>query len=723
MAVLDSNTVSNTKVKLRYREEYVTEGANVQAYPVPRGVYRGLVVAEAIPADKTFRVICGYDATYNPLYNNSAAVVRHETNGYSVAVVDSATYTFDMSAQFTGGGSSIPSDVDWYVYLEVDYQVASATAASLVVADTLPATDGVILLGRISMLAGDTTIPQARINSGDDNEYRNVPEPKRAADVSGLSPGDLFHGMMNSGDKWTVDGKAYGEPVIESVTGLSLATQFQLTGEYYVGKESGVTQADKHFTLVRDGDVPDLLVASSDKRLLPIGAILQSDGVTPLDPSTDADVDGFYEDPYIVIDFTNTSDTSYTGDLAVRCFEKKRLSDFEEAPSSAFPDGCMGMNGHADEITYGDLSGTPDSISNPTGNPPFSLQYVLQTILNHVNERIKTIAPDGSPTNWVLLWRSHNDATDPQVTKSTSNIYWYDDGLILLTGGYIDAAGDVVAGTGTTSHDVTAVFLKTGSNGEVNIVGKSGPSAGSTWDIETGWDNGLEIGAGATSSFGGQLIPTAGMLLAPALAAASKIDVLSGGANVFSTVIEQSLVTAGQPIYRQFQAQNAVIFTVNADYDQSTNQFSRDTSSYDSYALFITQSGILIARKDASSSSPWAYAAWDTQWSLSGDYSCLRIDGTDISESVRVGWRQRAWATQTGQRFGYIGNFRSYWRVAPSTITVSGTPYLDNAGGASWGLTGANVYGIDNWGFRVAIDKNVTLGDELWYDNIITFEP
>ena len=48
---VENFSISNTKVKLRYRETYVTEGANEKSLAMPRGIYRGFIPRKSATAD------------------------------------------------------------------------------------------------------------------------------------------------------------------------------------------------------------------------------------------------------------------------------------------------------------------------------------------------------------------------------------------------------------------------------------------------------------------------------------------------------------------------------------------------------------------------------------------------------------------------------------------------------------------------------------------------
>ena len=54
MADLQTVSIAQAKIKIRWEEPYVSEGVNRSMSIFPRGVYRGFIAKEASVPDKTF---------------------------------------------------------------------------------------------------------------------------------------------------------------------------------------------------------------------------------------------------------------------------------------------------------------------------------------------------------------------------------------------------------------------------------------------------------------------------------------------------------------------------------------------------------------------------------------------------------------------------------------------------------------------------------------------
>lgn len=99
----------------------------------------------------------------------------------------------------------------------------------------------------------------------------------------------------------------------DDVTGLASATQFQLTGTYYVGT-GAIGTANAHFGLAVYQQAKALL--GTDRNPITVLQVRRSDDTFELAPSGDADPLGYYTDPIIVMNFGATTDSNFTGNLS-----------------------------------------------------------------------------------------------------------------------------------------------------------------------------------------------------------------------------------------------------------------------------------------------------------------------------------------------------------------------------------------------------------------------
>ena len=108
----------------------------------------------------------------------------------------------------------------------------------------------------------------------------------------------------------------------QDVTGMTAETKVQLSGTFYVGT-GGLGTANVQFAAAAYQKNAPLL--GTDGRPITIASIRDTTDTAELTPSTDADALGYYTNPYVEFDFTDTADSNYTGDLSVFCGLKRDL--------------------------------------------------------------------------------------------------------------------------------------------------------------------------------------------------------------------------------------------------------------------------------------------------------------------------------------------------------------------------------------------------------------
>lgn len=459
MADLKTESIAISKIKVRWEEPYVSEGVNRQMTGLPPGIYRGGQIAPASTPDLTFEI--GPDVEGSGLFTDSFYVYRDSSNGFALAVNDVADVSFDMSARFTDPGPAMPGDETWWVWLDVTYATSNPTTADYRVTDTTPPDDAVII-GKIEMLSGDTSVIETRFV----RTVRTEPVPAKRKDGAYVA-GDEWIGFLSGEEAWNIPtsaqkdaldasstpttsnplttyddflGKYVAQPAMESKTISPAGVKFQINTNVYV-KESKASSGDfarwvKVFPddwTHADGDKP---LVGSDGQQIPVLRLLRSDGTTPL-VDGDADSDGFYQNPYVELDFSSTTDSTYDGDLKVFYF-KRQLHNvvWGETPKNMMPFAWFQQRYHTNKVMAPDVTDLPESLNSGT------LTSQLVALLGFINDRI--INPTANPVEPVLIWRSHNITSDAAVTGKTASTYVSNNGLFLITGGYMNSSGEIV---------------------------------------------------------------------------------------------------------------------------------------------------------------------------------------------------------------------------------------------------------------------------------------
>lgn len=386
---LFSSSISKIKIKFRYAERYSSDAANIQTGINLPGAYRGAEILESVGgADTSFRIALGPE-------NDSLILHQNTTNGIATVVRMDAAVIMDMSAQ----SWPMTSDVEWVVYMTVDYQDNQDTTG--VFAVDIPAsvpTDAVVL-AHIFMKSGDVSILQSRIRT--DGSYRDKVLSKK--------------GML------------IRRKVSKTV---SSATRFQLTGR--------ISFVDKTYNwsgkvrLVSGISSNTEMIGSNGGEIYAGSWYTQETGGSAIGLS-DLDNDGCYTDPWISMVFFDVTESSWTGTFAAVYWEFVSLEELDTDDAIA-----ADVNPHANNIYCKENTTYPDA------QLPFSsLTGQISSILNLIQNRIKTIHPNPSPSlDWILLWRSNNIISDSTVDRNTVSVYFCSVGILVCKGGYMDGSKD-----------------------------------------------------------------------------------------------------------------------------------------------------------------------------------------------------------------------------------------------------------------------------------------
>jgi hypothetical protein len=253
-----------------------------------------------------------------------------------------------------------------------------------------------------------------------------------------------------------------------SVAGLSSDTKFQLTGTWFCGPSTVINK--KYFRLFKD-ETQDPLQGSDYREI----------GVADIYDSTDdhvigiADIEGGYvTDPWIYLDFTDTVDTTYTGNIYVTACEKNIAGYPQHNATVGTPMEQVQNAPHADSIQVGDegTPGTPE-FDRFSWTGPKTLQGALDYLIGAVNNLV--IDERTVTSTWQLLWRSDNIRQDSNVDGNTVSIYFKSAGYAIVTGAYINGSAQVVSGTDTDSPVNVLAFDR-----EYLVQCQARPSAAST---------------------------------------------------------------------------------------------------------------------------------------------------------------------------------------------------------------------------------------------------
>jgi|GEM_PF-5041100 len=382
---VENFSVSVEKVKLRYRERYVTEGVNEKATAIPRGCYRGFIPRQSTVPDASFWL--GVDPLGLGIDVDSFAIYAEYNDGapnydaYALSIREVSDVQIDLS------GTSlipIPAGVTYlYPYITAQYQIGSTTVVTYDVSDEDPYNVAssnydmnVIKIGRIPVTPGSSIISFDITNPlviADVFSGRRLPAPTQDQTGAGLVWGDSRWGYLDSISAWRIPSndqkegmdaanspdtsnpfatmddvanKYVAEPASELINIDPLGSnpvKVTLTGDWYVGKGGDSSDASKYFKLASDYD--GLLHPNKhewepayfeeDQGGLRVFRLWLTGGATAMRPSTDADSEGFYNNPVLEISFFTEDQAAQ--DFLVTGYKKTTFSTTDQAPVQASP--------------------------------------------------------------------------------------------------------------------------------------------------------------------------------------------------------------------------------------------------------------------------------------------------------------------------------------------------------------------------------------------------
>jgi photosystem II stability/assembly factor-like uncharacterized protein len=224
-----TGSISNTKIKVRWTEPYVSEAVNKQNGSTPPGVYEGGLV--------------DYSSSTNLRVNGGTFVVFDTTNGFGMHLIDPDNTIIDCSSLFPVSGNQT-----FYVGVRIVYATGNPTTGEYYITDVAPSEGhyvgrDALVLYQLDLHDSDAGFADVTFNSLIESGARPIPYPTRASEGSVLST-DRRHGLLTNV-------QAYNLPTLAQKNGLD---------------GSVLPTIDNHYVTVEDtpGSVPHFY-----KRILP----------------------------------------------------------------------------------------------------------------------------------------------------------------------------------------------------------------------------------------------------------------------------------------------------------------------------------------------------------------------------------------------------------------------------------------------------------------------
>lgn len=451
-----TQSVSNEKVSTRWEETYVSRGINRQMSVIPPGLYEGGDVDYSTTT--TLRIAAG------------KYVVQDTANGFGMILRDPDATEIDCSSLFP-----VVTQKDWYVGLRITYTTGSVTTCEFFMTDVLPLDQHFVgkdelVFCKVTLHVSDTGLNQATFTPLDGAVPK--PYPKRSSSGSVLSTDrDLglldnvsAYGIPSSDEKDALGGYPSVTPpssankfmtqsflsenyrVVRSSQSVTITgnVKFQLSGTIYVGKGTSYVNVRPLFELSQyEYDTTPFMASGA---MVTVDRLRTSDDLTTLVPSTHADVDGFYENPWVYL--TSSAGSIPNSTIRCLCMEKKTVSDDLNIFSSLPMTGRF-VSPHS-ETAYSLAAGTPSA--EPYNRWTLSsgdLQSALEDLLAAINETqidLRTIS------GYQLVYRSGGYGADSSLPVNASSVYMGSGSYIVLNGAYIDGSSHVISSPSGTAN-------------------------------------------------------------------------------------------------------------------------------------------------------------------------------------------------------------------------------------------------------------------------------
>lgn len=607
---LQTRQIAESKIKLRWNERYVSEGVNIQNSINSRGIYRGGFIEETATPSGSFRVTPGADVDTTLLHFQSA-------DGIATVVRFTTDQVLDMSAQLPAVG-----DLTWYVYISVSYATYSDTTGVIEVSDVAPTGDE-IMLGVIDIPNGSTTIENSMVRT--DGSARTKTAFKRGIIVR----------------------KA------EEIPALASRTSFQLTGKVYDFSASGISPATVTDKMELRGQLYREPLRGVNGKVIRVGPWYKDAGLTQPVLTADLDEDGCYDSPYIAMSFAGTGGSDYSGAFWSLYWGYVPM---DEIPNGLSDDVFyFEAPDHSDDMYAPDLTGTPDSVSSQV------LSGTLQAMMGFVNGRIRTIAPDSSPADWVLLWASNANGGGSNQT----NIYWKNGDFAMITNGTLSGNNATPNSPGTMrvwTQSFNTYMRKSVATVALDITNSA------VWDEYRQNNSGIE-------EF---ILPLAKQFVFDGYPQV-RADISAVSNFQLFTLLD--MTDFGTRIYMggSGETEPSLYLSFNCSWDNTNDEWVRDSGLADSWVLRAGSGGLFFGKKNApGSSTPWALTAWDESFHFGqigsgGEYlNCAESIG-GLYEICRVSMRVKPIVGNITASGFCPMNWRNKRDAAPSTVSRATT--------------------------------------------------
>lgn len=601
-----TQAITNSKISIRWAEEYVSRGSNRQMSIAPPGLYDGGVVDYSTTT--TLRIAAG---TY---------VLRDVSNGYGLVLRDTDAATIDCSSLFPAASTKT-----WYVGVRATYTTGSDTTCEYYITDVAPSTEhfvgkDALITTTVTINASDTGLDQSTFTvlSG----AKPTAYPLRSSEGAVLSTDREFgfvnnvqaYGIPSPDERDALEGypsssspdaanpfltKAYlsGDASVndyQSVT-ISSNVKFQLSGDIYVGKGTTSASVRPWFRLlssVYDTSPYEL----SDGSLVTVDYLKTSSDATTIVPSTHADADGFYSNPWVYL--TSSGGAIPNSTIACLCTQKITIEDGpDELASVAL--ASSNISPHA-EVTKMKAAGTDtaepyDRWTIDAG----TLQDALEAILAGLNQTQVDLRSFASSSDFKRIFRGGTVAADSGIGAGTPSVYVSRGCWVAVTGAHINSSGVItsspVEGTdvaifGIKSDGVFFAFkdnVTTGSS--LGTVDSIDGTTSATWDCSY-----ASIGPDGRHQFWGDL----------------RID-----GTVFTDDEVGITVNSGAGELSAPESERVWV-TNNATYYPSSDTFNRASSAHGSVGakfdpyVDTVNGGTTLAVCSSVGSSSWAENSW-----------------------------------------------------------------------------------------------------------------
>lgn len=384
MADIATIPISAAKIRMNWREKYLTDAENEKSLAIPRGIYRGYLLASTAVPDQVLNL--RIDPGGIGVDVDQFAVYRDRTNGYALSIRESTDVALDLSALFP-----VVGEQTWWIYISATYAHYGATTGQYGVADSDPraVNPNALVLGTVAMHNGNVVFNSA-VNAISYTQ-RTYPIPTARELLADFVAGDEAYGLLDGLSYWRVPSynqkealnhaphaptaanplvtvadlsptsdKIVAEPRIITVTGDGTnVVDFDaaIYDPFYIGKGGAGTPKDWFFVSVSQSNVPFHV----DQRLIRVGDVQDLVTHASLNGIGDADANGFYVSPVpppppagtrltFVYEDGSAAVLPLGIDVDIWCQQKVLLHDLDETPAAALPVAMRPQRSHADEI-------------------------------------------------------------------------------------------------------------------------------------------------------------------------------------------------------------------------------------------------------------------------------------------------------------------------------------------------------------------------------------